>query len=60
MNLFKLLCDHQELRDRYNDLFNQVLNRSECSTKRILARADMIIVQEEFRSVCDQLTPYKN
>lgn len=60
MNLFKLLCDHQELRDKYHELFSKVLNLSGCPSERMPVLAEMVIVQYEFRDVCEQLLPYKN
>lgn len=60
MNLFKLLCDHQSLRKRYCDLFDKVLAHSGCPSERMGVRAEMVIVQGEFRVVCNQLLVYKN
>lgn len=60
MSLFKLLSNHKKLHARYCDLFGQVLAHSGCPSERMPVRAEMVIVEREFRSVVDKLKMYKN
>lgn len=60
MTMFNLLHRQRDLRDQYRDKLDAIIQHYGCPSERMPVLAEMVIIQHDFRDVCDQLTPYKN